>query len=281
MSPARWMRSPRIVPLDDNERARIEREVQRHRRFIPVMVREFLTWEEMAKIEVNAPDLPGIVVDVGTTRIYPFSDAWRTSSATSRRRTRTTSPTIRCCALPGMRVGRAGMEKFHDLELRGRAGAVQLEVNAVGRVIRELDRQEGAPGDEVGLTIDVGLQQAVLNRLGDESACAVVMDCRNGEVLAMATNPSFDPSPVQLRRQPGAVAGMDERSPHAADQQGDGGPVRAWLHFQDGGGAGGTECRGDHPRRRASIARAISTWAMRASTAGARAGTARSTCAAG
>ena len=49
-------------------------------------------------------------------------------------------------ALPGMRVGRAGMEGFHDLGLRGRAGAVQLEVNAVGRVIRELDRQEGTPG---------------------------------------------------------------------------------------------------------------------------------------
>ena len=69
-----------------------------------------------------------------------------------------------------------------------------MEVNAVGRVIRELDRQEGMPGEDVGLTIDVELQQAVLTRLGDESASAVVMDCRNGEVLAMATTPSFDPS---------------------------------------------------------------------------------------
>jgi penicillin-binding protein 2 len=71
---------------------------------------------------------------------------------------------------------------------------VQLEVNAVGRVIRELDRQEGVPGQDVTLTIDAGLQEAVLKRLGDESASAVIMDCRNGEVLAMATNPSFDPS---------------------------------------------------------------------------------------
>ena len=97
-------------------------------------------------------------------------------------------------ALPGIRIGRAGLEKHHDLDLRGRAGAVQLEVNALGRVIRELDRQEGVPGDEVGLTIDADLQQAVLGHLGDESASAVVLDCRNGEVLAMATNPSFDPS---------------------------------------------------------------------------------------
>ena len=64
----------RIVPLADYERARIEREVRRHRRFIPVMVREFLTWDEMAAIEVNAPDLPGILVDVGTTRLYPFGE---------------------------------------------------------------------------------------------------------------------------------------------------------------------------------------------------------------
>src|SRR6185437_10113513 len=56
------------------------------------------------------------------------------------------------------------------------------------------DRTEGVQGTEVGLTIDVGLQQAVLDRLGDESAGSVVLDCQTGEVLAMATNPSFDPS---------------------------------------------------------------------------------------
>ena len=93
-----------------------------------------------------------------------------------------------------IRVGRAGLEKQYDLDLRGRAGAVRLEVNAYGRVIRELDRQEGVAGDELGLTIDATLQQAVIKRLGDECASAVVLDCNNGEVLAMATNPSFDPS---------------------------------------------------------------------------------------
>ena len=64
----------RIVPLAEYERARIERELHRHRRFIPIMVREFLSWNEMAAIEVNAPDLPGILVDVGTTRIYPYGE---------------------------------------------------------------------------------------------------------------------------------------------------------------------------------------------------------------
>src|SRR5262249_2193106 len=71
---------------------------------------------------------------------------------------------------------------------------VKLEVNALGRVIRELDRQEGMPGEDIVLTLDTGLQQSVLKRLGGESASAVVLDCRNGEVLAMGTNPSFDPT---------------------------------------------------------------------------------------
>jgi penicillin-binding protein 2 len=183
-----------LLPLNDNERARIDRELHRKRKFIPVLIREFLTWDEMAAIEVNAPDLPGIVVDAGTTRNYPFgSDLAHIIGyvAPPNESDVADDPLL---GLPGLRIGRAGMEKFHDLGLRGRAGSVQLEVNAVGRVIRELDRQEGLSGEDVGLTIDVSLQQFVLSTLGGESASAVVLDCRNGEVLAMATHPSFDPS---------------------------------------------------------------------------------------
>jgi penicillin-binding protein 2 len=184
----------RIVPLGDAERARIDREVRRHRRFIPVLVREFLNWDDMAAIEVNAPDLPGILVDVGTTRVYPFGEQLAHVVGYVAPPTEADVADDPALALPGIRVGRAGLEKQYDLDLRGRAGAVQLEVNAVGRVIRELDRQDGVPGEEIGLALDTDLQQAVLGHLGDQSASAVVLDCRNGEVLAMATNPSFDPS---------------------------------------------------------------------------------------
>ncbi len=184
----------RIVPLPDRDRARIERDLRRRRRFIPVTVREFLSWEEMARLEVNAPDLPGILIDVGTTRLYPFGAGLAHVVgyvAPPNDADVADNPTL---ALPGIRIGRAGVEKFHDLPLRGEAGAVKLEVNAVGRVIREMDRQEGAPGRDITLTIDSDLQAQLVARLGEQSASAVVMDCRNGEVLAMATNPSFDPS---------------------------------------------------------------------------------------
>ena len=182
------------MPLADHERTRIERDVHRHRRFIPVTVREFLDWKEMATIEVNAPDLPGIVIDLGTTRQYPFGPALAHVVGYVAPPSEADMGEEPMLALPGIRVGRAGLEKHHDLALRGRAGAVQVEVNAVGRAIRELDRQEGVPGADITLTIDAKLQQQVIDHLGAESASAVVLDARNGEVLAMATNPSFDPS---------------------------------------------------------------------------------------
>jgi penicillin-binding protein 2 len=192
--PATLDRLAHIIDLPPAERSRIEHEVRRHRRFIPVLVRDFLTWDEMARIEVNAPDLPGILVDVGLTRSYPFGDQMAHLVGYVAPPTEADVAAEPLLALPGMRVGRTGVEKFHDLQLRGTAGMVQLEVNAFGRVIRELDRQNGVPGDEVGLTIDAGLQTAVVNHLGDLSASAVVLDCQNGEVMAMATTPSFDPS---------------------------------------------------------------------------------------
>jgi penicillin-binding protein 2 len=184
----------RLVPLDDHDRARIERDMKHNRRFIPVTVKDFLNWDEMAKIEVNAPDLPGVLVDVGTTRFYPFGpDLAHIVGyvAPPSEQDLGDDPVL---ALPGVRVGRAGVEQFREEDLRGDAGEVQMEVNSVGRIIRELDRTDGTPGDEVALTIDADLQRTVLGRLGDAAASAVVMDCTNGEVLAMTTTPSFDPS---------------------------------------------------------------------------------------
>ncbi len=145
----------RVLKLDDHERARIEREMHHRRRFIPLVVREFLTWDEMARIEVNAPDLPGILVDVGTSRLYPEGPVLAHVVGYVAPPSEADMGEDPLLALPGIRVGPRGVEKFHDLKLRGRAGAVQMEVNAVGRVIRELDRQEGTQGQDLGLTIDL------------------------------------------------------------------------------------------------------------------------------
>jgi penicillin-binding protein 2 len=183
-----------IVPIDDRDRARILRDIKRQKRFVPVLVHDFLSWEQMAAIQVHAPDLPGIVVDVGQTRQYPFGAELAHVVgyvAPPGDRDMNGDPVL---ALPGMRIGRAGIELYRDSALRGQAGEVQLEVNAGGRVIRELNRQEGAPGEDVTLALDSGLQGDVLKVLGDESASAVVLDAETGAVLAMSSNPSFDPT---------------------------------------------------------------------------------------
>ncbi len=94
-----------VVPLADHERARIERELRRRHRFIPVTVREFLSWEDMARIEVNAPDLPGIYVDVGTTRLYPQGPALAHVVGYVAPRTRRMSPPTPCCRCRGSASG--------------------------------------------------------------------------------------------------------------------------------------------------------------------------------
>ena len=183
-----------IVPLTDTERARVERDLRHRKNYIPILLKEYLSRDAMTKIEVNAPDLPGILVDIGTNRTYnhPYQLAHILGYvAPPSEEDMTGDPLM---ALPGVKVGRAGIEKYHDLALRGRPGVVHLEVNAVGRVIRELDRSDGLNGDDVGLSFDYTLQETIQKRLGNDAASAVVLDCRNGEIMAMVSNPSYDPS---------------------------------------------------------------------------------------
>ncbi len=183
-----------IIAIGPSERKRIIREVKRNRNFIPVTVRKNLDWREVSRIEVNAPDLPGILIDVGQSRNYLYGEEMAHILgyvASVSPRDESGDPLLE---LPGFRIGKAGVEKVHDLALRGSGGSSQVEVNAFGRVIRELDRQEGQPGAEVMLTIDLGLQRMVSGRLADQSAAAVVIDVQNGDILAMASTPGYDPN---------------------------------------------------------------------------------------
>jgi len=183
-----------IIPLDAHERGRIERDLRRQRRFIPVVLHDFMSWDQMVRIEVAASDLPGVLIDVGGTRFYPHASLLAHVVGYVAPPADVDLAGDPLLALPGMRVGRAGLEQVHDTGLRGRAGSVQMEVNSVGKVLAEVNRREGLQGVEVGLTIDLVMQRAVLGHLGGQPASAVLMNCRNGEVLAMVSNPSFDPT---------------------------------------------------------------------------------------
>ena len=192
--PAVLDRLAMIISIDADEKARILKEIRRTKKFVPVTVREFLEWEDVARLEVNAPDLPGVTIDVGERRFYPNGIAAAHVLGyvgAPRREDLTGDPLLE---LPGFRIGRSGIERAFDKPLRGSAGASQLEVTAVGRVIRELDRQEGDKGRDVVLTMDMALQRAAMRRLGEEAGSVVVMDVATGGLIVQASTPSFDPN---------------------------------------------------------------------------------------
>ena len=206
-----------VYPLTTSNIDRIKRQVARQRAFLPVTVAENLTWEEFAKINVDIPHLPGIKPDAGETRFYPHGQAVShvvgyVGPVTGGDRSADNDPAL---ALPGFKVGRGGLEKTFDNALRGQAGDAREEVNAYGRVIRELARQDGTEGDEVVLTLDLELQKFVHERLGEHSAAVVVMDVENGDVIAMHSTPNYDSNDFNLgfSRQEWDSLRMDNRHP--------------------------------------------------------------------
>jgi len=183
-----------IVPISEEDRARAL-DTRRYRAFVPVTVAENLTWEQVSRIEVNAPDLPGVAIEVGQTRLYPYGPMLAhilgyVAAVSEQELQASDDPLLQ---LPDFRIGKNGIEKSHDLALRGKAGSSQVEVNAVGRVIRELARDEGEPGRELVTTLDASLQSFCYQRLlGETAASAVVMDVSNGDLLALASVPGYD-----------------------------------------------------------------------------------------
>ena len=185
-----------LVPIEDHDRERVLREARRKQQFVPITVRENLTWDEVSQIEVNAPDLPGVMIDVGSRRLYAFGRdtvhiVGYVGAVNESDLELTDDPLL---TLPDFRIGKNGAEKVLENSLRGEAGSRQVEVNAYGRVIRELNRRTGRPGDDHMLTIDLGLQQYVAARFGEESGSAVVLDIHSGEILALASMPNYDPN---------------------------------------------------------------------------------------
>ncbi|MFD2204039.1 penicillin-binding protein 2 [Kiloniella antarctica] len=189
----------KLIHLSEHDYKRILRDVKRKRAFVPVTVKDNLSWNQVSSIEVNAADLPGASIEVGETRFYPygadFSHILGYVSSVSEKEL-TGDPLLE---LPGFRIGKSGIEKYHDNDMRGQAGTSEFEVNAYGRVIRELARNEGGSGREMILTVDAGLQTFVQQRLmSEQSAASVVIDIKNGDVLAMGSVPSYDPSAFNL-----------------------------------------------------------------------------------
>ncbi|MEG9861499.1 MAG: penicillin-binding protein 2 [Parvularculales bacterium] len=194
-----------IITLDEAVYNRVIENAQQAPRFAPITVASNLTWEQFSKLNINVPNLPGLYPEVGYKRHYP----WRGSAAhiigyvgatspddisfegKSSDDGQTVDPLLK---LPDFRIGRRGVERGVDRLLRGAAGVSRVEVNAFGRVIREVDRKLGESGRDVALTLDMDTQAYAARLLEGKSGASVVLDTQNGDVISIVSAPSYDPN---------------------------------------------------------------------------------------
>ncbi|CAN1544629.1 FtsI Cell division protein FtsI/penicillin-binding protein 2 [Caulobacteraceae bacterium] len=191
-----------LVTIDTKRRARLIRDIKRAPKKAPVQVMEDMSWEEFSRINVRAPELAGVTADMGEVRVYPYGGAFAHVIGYVARVNDKDIETAKKAGIspdpllynPGFRIGRQGVEKAFDVDLRGKSGAQKQEVDARGRVVRQDPGGDipATPGKEIRLTLDADIQNRALEVMGEESGAIVVMDCRNGDLLCMASTPSFD-----------------------------------------------------------------------------------------
>ncbi|MFV0512997.1 MAG: penicillin-binding protein 2 [Jhaorihella sp.] len=188
----------RLIPLDAEDLEKTVAEMRRSPPFLPVTLVDRVTWDDISRVAVNAPALPGITPEVGLTRLYPrgadFAHIVGYVGPVSDYDLSQIDAPDQLLRIPRFQIGKSGIEAKREDELRGKAGARRVEVNATGRVMRELDRREGQPGADLQLTVDAELQAYVQARLEGQSASAIVMNIETGDLRAVASTPSFDPN---------------------------------------------------------------------------------------
>ncbi len=187
-----------LIPMTADDMARVLRELERNAPFVPIPVADRLSWEAISRIALNAPALPGITPDVGLSRVYPrdtdFAHVVGYVGPVSEKDLAALENPDPLLHIPKFQIGKIGVERWMEDALRGAAGDKKVEVNHVGRVMRELERTDGIAGADLRLTIDADVQNFVQARLGIESAACVMMDVNSGDIIAAVSSPSFNPN---------------------------------------------------------------------------------------
>jgi penicillin-binding protein 2 len=190
-------RFSRLVAISAEDQERVVLRARRQSTNTPIVIATDLTFEQIAAIGVQSPHLPGISTEAAPKRRYHQG---RTVGhivgyiGAQDRLAMDDDPVVR---LPGMRTGKAGIERGQEAVLRGKSGLVQTEVDSRGRPVRHLDRSEPTPGRDIVLTIDTVLQAQVLTKIASfRRAACVVMDVNTGEIPVLASVPTFDPNEV-------------------------------------------------------------------------------------
>ncbi len=187
-----------IIPLSGDQINNALIATAKRRPWVPVTVTENLNWAQVSAVAANAPSLPGVSPIVGAYRNYPHAQEYchivgyvGPVSDYDLSKIEDDDPLLR---IPRFQIGKNGIETRAEHDLRGKAEIKRIEVNAVGRVMREIDSKAGEPGKNLQLTVDTYLQRIALERINTESAGVVLMDVKNGDILALASAPAFDPN---------------------------------------------------------------------------------------
>lgn len=187
-----------LIPLTQEDLTRVLKDMAKNPAFVPIPVADRLSWEEFSSISLNAPALPGVTPDVGLSRLYPrdtdFAHVVGYVGPVSEKDLEGIENPDALLHIPKFQIGKIGVEKWTEDVLRGSAGNRKIEVNHVGRIMRELERAEGQSGADLTLTLDADLQNFLQVRLGDQSAACVVMDVQNGDIIGAVSAPSFNPN---------------------------------------------------------------------------------------
>lgn len=187
----------RVVPLATDEAEKIVRRLKKQSRHSAMIIASDLSFDQVARINVLAPHLPGVRTEVSWRRKYLPNAAIGHVVGYVGNVEKASAEDDALMRLPGMRIGKSGIELSFESDLRGQGGSQKIEVDARGRIVRTLEGVEAKVGQDVVLSIDAVLQQKVSERLSSERrAACVAIDVSTGEIAAMASVPGFDSAEI-------------------------------------------------------------------------------------
>ena len=191
------LRLKNILDLSSHEFKKIIKQKNRQKKWEALVVSENLTWEQFTKVNYFLHDLTGAKPVMSISRNYPFKDNYTHVLGyvgEASKEDMLANEAINNRHVPGLKVGKTGLEKSFENELIGTNGIQRYEVNAYGKRINQVDYKEGLNGKTIRLTIDTEVQKLCNELLGDLAGSISVMDIYTGEMIAMHSSPTFDPS---------------------------------------------------------------------------------------
>lgn len=182
-----------LLNLNSKETEEILKDIKKHSRFTPYIIKHHLSWEEVCKIEVNLPELPGVEIEAGYQRFYLDSEPFAHLIGYVQTPSEKDEVDQRLASLSDYRIGKVGIEKSFQETLQGIAGYKEVEVNAKRQIVRDRRKHDSQNGQQLNLSISAPLQKFMHERLQQvESASVVVMDILTGEILTLISSPSYD-----------------------------------------------------------------------------------------